>query len=173
MDQAEIDAFWTDARIRAKLNRGGVYLGSTVAETVPPPVWAFGADPEQADELIALVLAGDKTATASARSEYADDGSDLPTPGGLAIVLDGAGHPRALIRTTDVAVVRFDEVDAAHARAEGEGDRSLGYWRAAHRGFFAEHGAGGFDETMLVVCERFRVLVGRDVGAPVREPAPV
>ncbi len=170
MDRAEIDAFWTDARIRARLNRGGVYLGSTVAEMVPPPVWAFGATPAQADELLELVLTGIKTATTSARSEYAADGSDLPAPGGLGIVLDGSGRPRALICTTDVAVMPFAEVGADHARAEGEGDLSLACWRSAHRQLFTRHSADGdgFDEQLLVVCERFKLLTARSgrVGAP-------
>lgn len=174
MDRAEIDAFWTDARIRAKLNRGGVYLGASVAETVPPPVWSFGDDPATADELVALVLSGTKTATASARSEYAEDGSDLPTPGDLAILLDGSGRPRALVRTTDVVVVPFADVDAEHARAEGEGDLSLAWWRVAHRRFFTQgRPEEDFDERMPVVCERFRVLVGRDEPAGDREPVGV
>ena len=42
------------------------YFGPTALEVVPPPAWAFGADAEQADALLELVLEGAKTATASA-----------------------------------------------------------------------------------------------------------
>jgi uncharacterized protein YhfF len=74
-------------------------------------------------------------------------------------VLDGAGHPRALIETTEVVVVPFDEVDEEHAFLEGEGDRTLAHWRDVHEGFFTEHAArGGFATDMPVVLERFRVL---------------
>ncbi len=158
MDQREVDAFWEDARVRAGLNPAGVYLGRNVEETLQPPAWSFGSDPVHADRMVELVLAGTKTAMASARSEYDADGQDLPEPGDLSIVLDGAGRPRALIRTTDVRVVAFGDVDAEHARAEGEGDGSLQHWRAAHRDLLGRSAA--VDEPGEVVLERFRVLVG-------------
>jgi uncharacterized protein YhfF len=55
-------------------------------------------------------------------------------------------------------VVPFDEVDADHARDEGEGDGSLEHWRRVHERDFTEHAAGGFQPDMPVVLERFRVL---------------
>ncbi|MGB3827349.1 MAG: ASCH domain-containing protein [Ornithinimicrobium sp.] len=157
MDQAEIDAFWRDAQIRGRLNPAGAYLGRTVDEVLPPPAWSFGSSEQEADELLALVLAGTKTATSSARREYEADGTDLPTPGMLAIVMDGAQRPRALIRTTHVEVVPFGAVPPEHADAEGEGDRSLEQWRRAHAAFFAGP-EGRIDPEMLVVLERFVVL---------------
>lgn len=93
-----------------------------------PEAWAFGAEPAQADELLALVLAGIKSATASSLWAYEAEGEPLPTAGDLSILLDGRGEPRAVIRSTDVHVVPFRGVDAEHAHAEGEGDRSLAHW---------------------------------------------
>ncbi|MFK5633637.1 MULTISPECIES: ASCH domain-containing protein [unclassified Ornithinimicrobium] len=180
-DDREIRDFWTDARIRGGLNPASAYLGSTASDTLPPPAWSFGDTAEVADRLLALVLEGRKTATASARWEYAEDALrgapgagrsaegdllvraeiavDLPRPGGLSIVLDGAGVPRALIRTTRVQVVRFGEVDEEHARREGEG--SLDEWRAVHRAIFASTAPPGQEVTddTLVVLERFVVVV--------------
>ncbi len=52
----------------------------------------------------------------------------------------------------------FAEVDAAFAFDEGEGDRSLDYWRGAHERFFTRtlpDIGKTFNETMPVVCERF------------------
>ena len=69
-----------------------------------------GRTPEQADALLALVLDGTKTATASALADYEATGEPLPEVGTLGILLDGAGHPRALIETTEVGVVAFGEV---------------------------------------------------------------
>ncbi|MCE0486053.1 ASCH domain-containing protein [Ornithinimicrobium sediminis] len=161
MDQREVDAFWEDARVRASLNPAGAYLGRIVEETLQPPAWSFGADPVEADRMVELVLAGTKTAMTSVRSEYDADGADLPEPGDLAIVLDGQERPRVLIRITDVRVVRFADVDAEHARAEGEGDLSVEQWRQRHLGMLAAAApAGHVDEQMQVVLERFRVLVG-------------
>ncbi len=167
MDQAEIDAFWADARIRGGLNPASAYLGRTVDESLPPPAWAFDGDPASADDLVALVIAGTKTATSSARSDY-EEHDDLPTPGMLSILLDSAGHPRALLRTTEVSVKAFCDVPEEHAFAEGEGERSLSQWRNAHAEFFAD-----YEPEMLVVLERFVVLTAHSSGhqAPVHQDA--
>lgn len=155
-----LEAFWDDARHQARLDPMPGYFGPTVLGSLPPPAWSFGATPEQADQLLALLLAGTKTATASALWDYQAEGGEPPEPGTLGIVLDGSGRPRALIATTEVRVVRFDEVDAEHARLEGEGDLSLGYWRRVHEQFFTDHATHdhGFSPDMPVVLERFEVL---------------
>ncbi len=155
--EGEIEKFWSLACHRGKMTTLPGYLPSTSLEAVPPPAWAFGRTPEQADRLLALVVEGTKTATASARSEYAAGAAPLPQRGELSILLDGGGHPRALIETTDVAVRAFDEVDDEHAHLEGEGDRSLSHWRSVHERFFTE-GDAGFSRDMDVVLERFRVV---------------
>ncbi|GAA4397175.1 ASCH domain-containing protein [Fodinibacter luteus] len=157
-DDSELDAFWDIAREHAGLAGVPVYTGANPMRSLRPPAWAFGATPEQADDLLALVLGGTKTATSSAHADYVSAGEELPAPGMLGIVLDGAGHPRALVVTTEVRVVAFDHVDAGHARDEGEGDRTLEHWRAVHERFFTEHAAGGFQPDMPVVLERFRLL---------------
>ncbi|HET7303922.1 MAG TPA: ASCH domain-containing protein [Segeticoccus sp.] len=157
-DDNELDAFWDIARDHADLAGVPSYTGENPVRMLRPPAWAFGATPEQADELLDLVLTGTKTATASSYADYAREDEELPAPGTLGIVLDGAGHPRALVRTVEVRVVPFDQVDAEHARDEGEGDRSLNHWRAVHERFFTEHAGGGFQPDMPVVLERFRVL---------------
>ena len=157
-DDNELDAFWDIAREHADLSGVPVFSGANPVRTLRPPAWGFGATPEQSDELLSLVLEGTKTATASSYADYAEEDEGLPEPGMLGIVLDGAGHPRALVVTTETRVVPFDQVDADHARDEGEGDRSLEHWRAAHERYFTEHGEGGFQPDMRVVLERFRVL---------------
>jgi uncharacterized protein YhfF len=157
-DDNELDAFWEIAREHADLSGVPVFSGANPVRTLRPPAWGFGATPEQSDELLGLVLEGTKTATSGSRADYTTEGEELPVPGLLGIVLDGAGRPRALVVTTEVRVVPFDEVDADHARDEGEGDRSLEHWRAEHERFFAEHAEGGFAPDMEVVLERFRVL---------------
>lgn len=156
----ELEAFWAEARTRARLDWIGVYGGSTVMASLRPPAWAFGATREQADELLALVLSGEKTATAGALWDYEAEEEAVPEVGGLSIVLDGGGRPRALIVTTDVSVVPFAEVDAEHAAAEGEDDRTLESWRRIHEDFFTRYAAHprGFQSDMPVVLERFRLL---------------
>ena len=77
------------------------------------------------------------------------------------MILDGNDEPLCIIETTEVEVRRFDEVDGRFAYEEGEGDRSLEYWRREHRRFFARTLPGigrRFSEDMPLVCERFRVI---------------
>ena len=71
-------------------------------------------------------------------------------------MLDGRGEPRCVIETTEVTYRRFNEVDATFAHDEGEGDRSLAYYRDAHRGYFSR--LGRFSEDMRLMCERFRLV---------------
>ena len=90
--------------------------------------FSFGDNPELANELVKLVLAGTKRAHCWAESQGL-----LPAEvGKLMVALDGNGAPRAIVRTLELTKRRFDEVDAAFAFDEGEGDRSLDYWRDAH-----------------------------------------
>ena len=158
--QAEaVLAYWERARLRARVGQLDVVTGKTVASAVPPPAWSFGDSPRVADELLALVLAGRKTATSSSLPEYEAGGEPLPRVGELSILLDGAGRPRALIRTTHVETVPFGQVTAEFAAAEGEGDRSLESWRGEHRRYFRRVlGSEGFDDATPVVCERFELL---------------
>ncbi len=155
-----VDAFWQVARMRARLNPTGYYTGERPLDSLPPPAWAFGATPEQADELLGLVSSGAKTATAGALWDYEEAGEALPTPGALGIVTDGRGVPHALVITTAVEVVPFDDVSAEHAYLEGEGDRSLATWREVHQRFFTDHAMHdrGFSRDMPVVLQRFAVL---------------
>jgi uncharacterized protein YhfF len=105
--------------------------------------FSFGDSPELANELLELVLAGKKTATCWAASE-GDKGVAI---GKRWIVKDGQGRPSAILETFELARRRFGDVVAAFAHDEGEGDRSLEYWRQAHRVFhlagriLAGHGA--------------------------------
>jgi uncharacterized protein YhfF len=122
---------------------------------------AWGDSPRLADELGALIVAGTKTATCSALWEYEAEGSALPEVGLKTIVLDGNNAPLCIVETTEVAVLPYNEVDARFAYEEGEGDRSLEYWRDAHWRFFSRTLPNiGRDPTMdmPLVCERFRVI---------------
>jgi uncharacterized protein YhfF len=133
--------------------------------------FAFGDGPALADELLDLVLKGVKTATCSTEDE-----PNLSTPGERWIVLDGHGMPRCVIESTEVRFRRYSEVDPAFAYDEGEGDRSLAYWRSAHQKYFGRQGK--FSEDMMLMCERFRLVEilkhdapsAQDVGATRGQP---
>jgi len=113
--------------------------------------FSFGDNPALAEELARLVLAGVKTATCWS----VGDGQQTYV-GKKMVMLDGSGKPDAVLETLELNTRRFDEVDAAFAFDEGEGDRTLDYWREAHRRYFGRQGV--FASDMMLWCERFRVV---------------
>jgi uncharacterized protein YhfF len=124
----------------------------------PHTAWAFGNDPGMAEELGLLVRDGPKRGTTGLLSWYeGDDAERLPQVGDLSVILDGREEPLCVIRTTVVEIRPFGEVDEAFAWVEGEGDRSLAYWREAHVAFFASEGRPADDATP-VVLETFELL---------------
>ena len=152
MTGSSLESFWQS------------YLTTLLPGTTLPErydAFFFGADADLADQLGALVQSGLKTATCSLLWEYEAEGETLPAPGQRSIVTTFAGEPLCIIETIEVSVQPFGTVDADFARDEGEGDRSLAYWRAAHTRFFtplcAALGRELSDDTPLV-CERFRAI---------------
>jgi uncharacterized protein YhfF len=113
--------------------------------------FSFGDNPVLAAELAALVLDGRKTATCWAASD-----GPITEVGKRMVMLDGAGKPLAVLETVELTQHRFNEMDAAFAYDEGEGDRSLAFWQEAHRTYFTRKGQ--FAEDMLLYCERFRLI---------------
>ena len=151
-DSEAVSEFWLRAARTAGLD--------LAAE---PPAWSFADTPRLADELLQAVLDGRKTGTSTSMLELTDDGETVPQPGELSIVLDGAGAPRAVIRTTSVRIATFDDVDAEFAASEGEDDLSLAAWRDGHERYFRRvlerrgvpvREIGGLE----VVLERFEVV---------------
>ena len=129
------------------------------------PVCRFGFPGPQRDKLVAAVLRGDKTATASLRLEYEPEGEEeLPPPGMRWAVVDSDERPVAVIETTEVRVVRAGDVDEQFAIDEGEGFRSVADWRVAHERFWnsedyrREVGVVDIEDDTLVVCERFQLV---------------
>lgn len=125
---------------------------------VPVSAWAFGTTP---DQLALLVIDGRKTATCSAHPAYEVDNEPIPEVGEYSIILNGKDEPVAIIQTTEVEIVPFNEVTEDFAKAEGEGDLSYQYWWEVHQQFFKEEANElGFDysEDMDVVCERFHLV---------------
>ena len=111
-------------------------------------------DPAQADDLLELVLAGRKTATASALRDYEQEARErsraegppyggrpepgdvlvdtdldlaLPQPGLLAILLDGAGRPRA--RERPVPLGRLGRRQGVLGRSAGGRVNPVGHRR--------------------------------------------
>ena len=118
--------------------------------------WAFGVE---ADLLADLVLKGEKTATASAYDLYAIEDESLPQEGNFDVILDSQDQAVCIVEITKVSVHPFNQVSADHAFKEGEGDKSLDYWRQVHEAFFTEclsEARLTFTPDSKVVLEEFR-----------------
>lgn len=146
------------------------FVASLDRDTAPPlyDIFHFSDNPDHASQLAALVLCGDKRGTASLLWKYEHEGKRPPRVGDLSIVTDWDGKPLCVIETTGVDVHGFDQVPEEFAAAEGEGDRSLQYWRDVHWSFFGrecERLGRERTRTMPVVCQRFKVVIQPDTGA--------
>lgn len=117
--------------------------------------WKFGDNP---DYLAQLVIDGVKTATCSSHIIYELENEPLPANDDYSIILNSEEEPVAIIKTVEVTLTPMNEVTEEFAYDEGEGDRTLRYWKAVHEIFFkhalSEIGLE-FSEDMMLVCERF------------------
>jgi uncharacterized protein YhfF len=145
----ETDAFW-QAFVQHTGHSGDDYQ-----------VAAFGDNPQMATELATLVVEGAKWATASLMRDYEDGRLNMPTVGDFVVVVDGMAIARCIWRTTEIEVKPLNAVDARFAWDEGEGDRTLHWWLAAHRRYFGRQAArDGFQmhDAIEAVFERFTVV---------------
>lgn len=130
-------------------------------QTAKYEAWGFGDSAEMAEELGQLVLAGTKTATASIVKEYEADGESIPPVGDISIILDGQDKPLCIIETTEITIKPLNSVDAQFAWDEGEGDRTVAWWLAAHERFFrrlCDKRGWTYSDDMPAVFERFKVI---------------
>lgn len=135
----------------------------TSADT-PYQVWYFSNTRESALELADLVIAGTKRATASLVDVNKLLPDETPFVGGFSVVTDIDGDPKCVIRTDEVRLVPFRDVDEKFAFDEGEGDRTLEFWREVHHSYFTREAAKygvTFDQDALICCERFSLLYPR------------
>ncbi|KZN55821.1 ASCH domain-containing protein [Pseudoalteromonas luteoviolacea] len=123
--------------------------------------WHFCDNEKDANECLSLVLAGIKKATSPPLWWYQANKFELPKVGDLNAVTDWGGIASCIIKTVSVDIVPFDEVDATYAFLEGEGDKSLDYWRRVHWDYYHRELADtDFSPTksMPIICEEFKVV---------------
>ncbi|WP_244307114.1 ASCH domain-containing protein [Paraburkholderia silvatlantica] len=156
------------------IERASTYMGKGVGELVTElaeqgihlpkgyvRIGGFGDSEALSASLIALILAGVKRGTCSLVWSWDFDGESIPKVGDIEIVLDWNDRPAFVRRATEVQIVPFDRVGAEFVASEGEGDRSLTYWREEHWRFFTNECSRigrEADHSMPLVCERFEVL---------------
>ncbi len=123
--------------------------------------WHFSNNEESANSLAKLVKDGVKRGTTSLHYWYESEDEELPKKGDLSIITDWNGIAQCIIDIKKVTILPFKEVTEEFAKIEGEGDKSLEYWRRVHIDFFAKELSEigkEFIEDMLVVLEEFEVV---------------
>ena len=153
MTHPSVSTLWTAYRAE---NEG--------APELPAAVFHFCDNAEDAAICLDLVLKGKKRATAASLAELELSGSPVPQVGDLSVVTDFDGVAHGIIRTTQVDIRAFDDVDGEFAAAEGEGDGSLEWWRNAHAAYYGRvlsgHGIA-VDGNLQIACERFVLVASR------------
>jgi uncharacterized protein YhfF len=117
----------------------------------PRSTIAFADEPGLATAIGRLVLTGRKRANAAIDGI----GATGPTPGHHRVVVDGAGMPLCIVRTTKVERRTFADVDEAFAEADGH--ENLNAWRGAHRVSLLADGHD-VDDTTPMLLEWFEVV---------------
>jgi uncharacterized protein YhfF len=105
-------------------------------------------------QLVAAVLAGEKTATSGLFSEYEAEGETVENAGDRYALRDYDDLPVAIVEVTEGRVVAASEIDLDFARDEGEGFVSVEEWRLAHERFFQQP----IEPDTKIVTVRFRVV---------------
>lgn len=119
-------------------------------------------------ELVRLVLAGVKTATAGLMVEMELDEEIVPTPGLREAIVDADGCIVGVIETTECRVLRMADVDDEFAIDEGEGFADARHWRTVHETYFGSYLSElrdrlgdpqwSLDDDTLIVCQRLRLV---------------
>ena len=123
--------------------------------------WYFCDTEKCANELAKLVCDGIKKATASLYYWYESGKEVLPLADDINIITDWDGIALCVIKTKKVTVLPFKEVNSEMAFTEGEGDKSLDYWRKAHISFFGREAVSEkieFNEDNMIVFEEFEMI---------------
>ena len=126
-----------------------------------PKVIHFCDNEKDANTCVDLVCKDVKRATSHSLLGLQLRREELPKIGDFAVVTDWSGKAKCVIRTTSVRLIPFFSVREEHARLEGEGDKSLEYWKKTHWDYYSreleEFGRTPL-ESMIVVFEEFENL---------------
>lgn len=145
-----ISEFWGDFLLKTNKDKDTKYIDC----------FHFELTEKWANELLKLVLIGQKKATSSSLLAYKIDGERIPEVGDLSIVTDWDCNPKCVIETTNVMIIPFKEITFDICKREGE-DKNLESWRKGHISFFSREGKElgyTFSEDMPVIFEDFKVV---------------
>ena len=98
--------------------------------------WYFCNNEKDANELAGLVKKGIKKATASLYGLYEIENEPIPKVGDYVIITNWKGIAQCIIQVININIIPFKDVAEEFAAKEGEGEKTLSFWRKVHRKFF-------------------------------------
>jgi len=110
----------------------------------------FGTPGPSRENLVNLVLHGNKRATAGLLHDYEAEGEPVEHVGELLAMLDNDGGHVGTLKVTRAEVVRFADVPDSFALAEAEGDLDAADFRASHLDYWTKAGETITDDTLVV-----------------------
>ncbi len=117
--------------------------------------FAFGDTPEVAEESLAQIIAGRKTAAFAPLRDLGPTGHEpLPAAGERYVILDSAGEPGALIEETAIFQCKAHELTDDFLHDCGADD--VAAWMARHIAFIDRW--GGWSDDLELVCDRFKLV---------------
>jgi uncharacterized protein YhfF len=131
-------------------------------KNIKTPISFYFCDNEiDANKCAVLVVKGIKRATATSVWWYEKNNEPLPKVGDQYIITDWSGTAKAVIETTKIEQVPYNKITSEFAEIEGEGDKSLKYWKKVHKEYYSREMKPfneQFDEKMVIVCEHFKTV---------------
>ena len=111
----------------------------------------FGTPGAMRDQLINLVINGEKRATAATAQEYLDENEAIEQVGEELYLLGNNDEIRGKVRITEVTQCAFKNVPDKFALAEAEGDLTGDDFRRSHQAYWNRIGVSVSDETTILL----------------------
>ena len=130
-------------------------------QKVIPESFYFCDNLKDANECADLVLEGTKKATASSLKWFKSNNIEFSKPGDLFIITNWDGVAKAVIQIEKIEFTPYTKITPEFAQIEGEGDKSLAYWKKVHKAYYCREQnipETEFDENMMIVCEYFKCI---------------
>ncbi|WP_291870539.1 ASCH domain-containing protein [Maribacter sp.] len=147
-------------------NMWGDYLDKHLEDAFheAPKTTHFCDNEKDANECAMLVKSGIKKATTDSLIGIQNKNEKLPKIGDFTVVTNWNGEAQCIIETKKVTLKPFFSIDETYANKEGEGDKSLAYWKKVHWEYYTRE-FEAFNrkpsESMIVVCQEFELVFKR------------
>ncbi|RKN82597.1 ASCH domain-containing protein [Ulvibacterium marinum] len=129
-----------------------------------PNVIHFCDNETDANECAELVKKGTKKATSDSLLGLQYRKETLPKIGDFIVVTDWEGKAQCIVRLTKVSFKPYFSINQEYAKLEGEGDKSLEYWKRVHWDYYTrelEPFGRVPRDSMIIVCQEFEKVFER------------